>query len=304
MLMENQNSESAVLNYISQPDNKELNNFFLAVQRYHNQNGLEELFPILPLLLQLKNWIEYLNKPPVGLEIHSVIINEPLYLSNFNDFDRYVILDILSTFLDLIDFKDLNFLRKYSAIEQFTNKKNEISQKIKNFTLQEIKSLIDSVSGKSNRTQIQLLTTYKRLYFRVTKLDQNTISNFSHLVDLQISNLQQNPSTTNNNLLSEEIIKLTQLQQSPEYSDTEKLYVKDVAKILKCHESQVRRLISREVNPLIPYRDSDRGRLYFFYPEVKDWMKNNKQRSSLEEAGDVFRRRSNGANKKRRPRLE
>jgi hypothetical protein len=44
--------------------------------------------------------------------------------------------------------------------------------------------------------------------------------------------------------------------------------------------------------------------MYFYYPEIIDWAKSFKQKSNLKEAGEVFRRKSKGAGKKRRPRLK
>jgi hypothetical protein len=123
-------------------------------------------------------------------------------------------------------------------------------------------------------------------------------------VDLKINLLQQWPSDNPTIILSEAIDKLSQEQQFTRFGDTEKLYIPDVAKILKCHASQVRRLISRKPNPLPTYRDTPRGKMYFFYPEIMDWQKSHKQKSGLEEAGDVFSRKPKGVVKKRRPRLE
>jgi hypothetical protein len=300
--MENHYDELEVLQYISQPVNDKIKDFLLAVQRYYLQYGLKELFPILPFLEQINNWLKQFetNKTMQG----SYGIKIELALAKFDVFEKFVFLDILTSFLFLLKIDNFNFLKTSSTIESLENEKKRVIKRISSLTKSDIKSLIDGFSGQPKTIQIDKLNCYRRLYYRITKTNQHTSTDFSNILDMQISLLSKEVVKLPIDVSPESLDNLIKEQQVTNYNDNTKLLIKDVASILKCHSSQVRRLILKKINPLPHYRETPRGRIYFFYNDIIEWMKSNKQKTSIEEAGEVFRRKSTGAGKKRRPRLE
>lgn len=302
-LMEKHSTNLETLEFISQPENIEIRNFLLATLRYHTQYGLDEIFQADQFLLQCKILVEYFNKPPFGIKAYYKIKTD-IYNGGFNDFDRFIILDIITKFLYLLQYKAADFDTKQYAVENLTNEKNRIAKKIAKYSQKEIKTFCDLLLGKPTSVQLGNLYCYKRQLYRIANLEQASDTTLIQTIDKIVSHLQQNPSTNesdNQKILFDEFIPE---QKTQEYSDKEKLSIKDVAVILKYHESHVRRLLVRKSNPLPHYRDTPRGRMYFFYPEILEWMKSNRQVSQLEEAGNVFRRKSKGAVKTRRPRMK
>jgi hypothetical protein len=213
------------------------------------------------------------------------IVKSELTQAKFDDFEKFVFLDIFTSFLFLLKVDNFGFAEQSYSVEKLLNEKERVVKKILSYSKSDIKNFIDGFAGKLKNVQINQLNCYKRLYYRITKTNQHNVTDFTKILDLQINLLSKESGTLTNDVTPDTIDKLVNEQKVPESSENEKLFIKDVAAILKCHHSP-------------------RVKMYFFYPEIIDWMKSHKQLSYLEEAGEVFKRKPRGAVKKRRPLLE
>jgi|GEM_PF-5004586 hypothetical protein len=297
-----------ILEYIERPENSSIARFFRSVKKHHDLNRLEALLPLMNLLSLFKKWNEYLDKESIGSQTCEIVLNDMIFLG-YNDFEQYVILDILILFIDKIDFKKSSNDNKDKYIDSFKMNQTVIAHKILSYTKEESSKVLNNLDINTPQRQLELLRIYKDQYRHIIDffhVDVNHLkNNFAQFVESRIQYLRNKYGDT---------LQIKSVEPMPSdpntrnilvhYGDKQKLFIKDVAKVFNCSQTHVRRLIIRKVDPLVPYRDSPRGKMYFFYPEIIDWMTSFKQKSELEEAGEVFRRRPKGSRNKRRPRME
>ncbi len=311
----NQLSDFEIIEYIERPENNNLTRFFRSVKKYHDFYSLESLLPIMNLLLLFKKWNEYLDKESAVAQTCELVLSEMNYL-DYNDFEQFIILDFLIKFIDKIEYKQSSNDRKDEYVERFKMHQTVISHRIHNYSMEERAQFVKKLESKPPHQEIDLLRIYNNLYIRIVDVKLLKVNYFAQLVENRRKELHKafgNGKRINNEGSIPLNVSNADLKIMPKpnieqehnyYADDEKLYIKDLTKVLKYSDSQVRRLILRVKNPIPMYRDSPKGKMYFFYPEIMDWLKSNKQKSSLQEAGEVFRRKSKGTGKTRRPRLK
>jgi hypothetical protein len=323
-----------ILEFIELPENSQFASFFKLVQGYYDYYGLQTLFNLMKLLNLFKEWISDMDTDSITTRAHKRLFDN-LNKEGYNSIDTYIILDILLMNFGSIKFTKLVEEDRRFVLEALRDESEKLASLIPYLPLKEMVELVEKIDDKPYQVKIEILYIYLLQFHRGVKNNPENRNYFEQLILLTIKNLKEKagenylkckaetllertinfiPEGVNKTIDSveskdiakdEEGQKLPQstVPKPPAFEPNEKMFVKDVAKVLHCHESQVRRLIQRKINPLKPYRDSPRGMMYFFYPEVVDWMKSHRQEGLLDEAGEVFQRKHKAVGKKRRPKL-
>lgn len=331
----NQKSDFEILEYIERPENVKLASFFRSVQEYYGYYGLNSVLPLLELLGQFKKWNEYLDKWSIGVQTYKIVLND-MVTKNYNEFEKFIVLDILILHFHRIGFAHLRVEDQGLIKESFQSEQNRLSQKLLTLSEIEVADILKSLEKKAPQIQYDSLYIYLLQFKRGVEIRLIKNNYFEQQIKSRIGKLTakygkalikcraelvlekiNNPLTVDTEYPNTGFLPvesgnskkdITSIKKANDftyyYADNEKLSIKDVANVLKCHESQVRRLIVRKHNPIPTYRYTPKGKMYFFYPEIIDWLKSNKQQSSLEEAGKIFRRKPKGTGKTRRPRLK
>lgn len=324
-----------ILEFIELPANRQFASFFKLVQNYYDYYGLNNIFNLMELFNLFKEWTVYMDKDSISTRMHKRLF-ELLDKKGFNLIDTYITLDMLLMNFGSLKFKRLIEEDRRYVLEVLRGESQKLAGQIPYLPLNEMIEIVENIGDKPQQVKLDILYIYLLQFHRGIKNNPENRNYFEQLILLTIKSLKEKlgenyvksraaelfetaidfvPEGVNKVIDSN---KSTQIRkdedakkesmpdviQSPAFEQNEKMSLKDVAIVLHCHQSQVRRLIKRKINPLTPYRDSPRGKMYFFYPEVIDWMKSHKQIGHLEEAGEVFHRKSRGAAKKRRPALE
>lgn len=324
-----------ILEFIELPTNRQFARFFKLVQNYYDYYGLNNLFNLMELFNMFKDWAVYMDKDCISTRMHRRLFDE-LDKKGFNLIDTYIILDMLLMNFSALKFKKLNEEDRRYVLDVLGGESEKLASQIPYLPLSEMIELVGKINDKSLQVKLDILYIYLLQFHRGIRNNPENRNYFEQLILLTINNLKEKlaetlpkskaevlvenainfvPEGTNKRTDAVDFTPISKSDEeqkepkptvvkSPTFEQYEKMSVKDVAMVLHCHESQVRRLIQRKVNPLTPYRDSPRGKMYFFYSEVIDWMKSHKQIGLLEEAGEVFHRKSRGSAKKRRPALE
>lgn len=325
-----------ILEFIELPENAQFTDFYKNVQEYYNHYGLNNLFNIKDLFNLYRDWVLFMDKNPITTRMHKKLF-EMIKELGFNLLDTYIISDILLLNINKINFIHLVEEDKLYIRDALRNEIDALSDQIPRLRLIEMIDIVDKLKNKTYSAQVDILNIYLLQFYHGIKKSPENQDYFEKLIRLNISSLKERfgDVTTKGRaeIIIEEInnkkilhvnkitkstesvvtienkteieeVEINKKHSAPTFGENEKMSVKDVAAVLHCSPSHVRRLIQRKINPLIPYRDSPKGRMYFFYPEVVDWMKSSKQLGFFEEAGEVFRRKPRGGGKKQRPKLE
>lgn len=323
-----------ILEYIEQPENSRIASFLRSVQDYYDYYGIEHLFILFDLFELYQKWIEYLDKETLETQTCKFLLND-MESRGYNPIDKYIILDILILYFKQIHFERLNDDLRDFVWESIKKEEISLSRSIPDLSLKQMTSIVEGFKDKPHQIKLDILYIYLLHIGRGIESRPNNRNYLVQFITYTINNLIEKHGGSHikgqaelllqkiNNPVPKGVTNQSKLQlivdpssddagtasipnieiSTHNFSENEKLFIKDVAQILKCHESQVRRLMLRKVNPLKPYRDSPKGKMYFFYSEIVDWMRSHKQMSPLDEAGEVFRRKPKGSIKKRRPRL-